>query len=156
MQGRRCGQLACAVVQAGTVLRCFDDVMACDADLDRVLEVDVASEARRASLAALWRQLEGIDGAAEQQALRMLLLRAARIAESRSNSAVADDLVQLAMKDARWLVTRGALEACGPLDVPIRVIVRDGPPVDAFIENQLRLTCIGPTPQAARVELLRC
>jgi hypothetical protein len=120
--------------------------MACDVDLDQVLEADVASEAGRGCLAALRRQLGGMDGAAEQQALRMLILRAARIAESRKSSALADDLIRIATTDARWLVTPGSLEASGPLDVPIRVIVQDGPPVDAFIEAQLALLSFATGP----------
>ena len=112
-------------------------VMAYDSDLDLVLEADVSSAAGRGALAALRRQLDGMDGAADQQALRMLMLRAARIAESRKSNALADDLIRLATTDARWLVTPGALEASSPLDVPIRVIVQDGPPVDPFIEAQV-------------------
>ncbi len=111
--------------------------MYCDTDLDRVIEVGVHAGMRRASLDALGRQLELAGNAADQQALRMLLLRAALIARSRGTTG-AEDLVRLAMRDARWLVTPGALEACDPLRGPIRVTVRDGPPVDAVIEAGLK------------------
>ena len=110
--------------------------MSCDADLDRVIEVGVGADVLRASLDALHRQLQRAGNAADQQALRMLLLRAAGIARTRG-IAVADDLVGLAMKDARWLVTPGALEASSRLEGPIRVTLWDGPPVDAVVQAQL-------------------
>lgn len=116
--------------------RCFDVAMSCDADLDQVVEVGVRADVRSASLYALRGQLQRARSVADQQALRMLLLRAARIARSRG-IAVADDLVGLAKKDASWLVTPGALEACGPLRGPIQLRVRDGPPVDAVVQAQL-------------------
>jgi hypothetical protein len=112
--------------------------MVCDTALDQVLAADASSQTRLSAVTALGLQLEEM-GAAEQQVLRMLLLRAARIAESRSSSGVADDLDRLALKDALWLVTRGALEACDPPVVPLRVIVQDGPPINSFIEQQLQL-----------------
>jgi hypothetical protein len=116
---------------------CFDNPMAHDALLDQLLKEDLPAEARQGALDTLSRQLERIDDATEQQAFRMLLLRAARIAKSRGSAAVTEDLTGLAMKDASWLVTPGALEACGPPHMPIRVTVQDGPPVDAVIEAQL-------------------
>lgn len=109
-----------------------------DALLDQLVEEDPSVEVRQASLDALSRQLERIRDAVQQQTFRMLLLRAARIAKSRGSTAVSNDLTALAMKDASLLVTPGALEACGPLDVPIRVTVQDGPPVDAVIQKQLQ------------------
>lgn len=110
--------------------------MSYDTDLDQVIDVGVDAEVRRASLDALDRELHRSGDVADQQALRMLLLRAARIAGSRG-IAVADDLVELARRDARWLVTAGALETAGPLEGPIRVTVTDGPPVDEVIQAHL-------------------
>ena len=108
-----------------------------DALLDKLVKEGLPAEVRRASIDALSGQLERTGDASQQQAFRMLLLRAARIAKSRGSTVVSDDLTALAMKDASWLVTPGALEACGPLAMPIRVSVQDGPPVDAVIQAQL-------------------
>jgi hypothetical protein len=118
-------------------LECFDDQMDSDALLDRLLEEDLAAEMRRASVDALSRELDGIRDRPGQQAYRWMLLRAARIARSRDRIAVSDDLTELAMKEASWLVTPSALEASGPLDVPVSVTVQDGPPVDHVIQAQL-------------------
>jgi NUDIX domain len=111
--------------------------MSRDALLDQLLQESLPVEVRRACLADLSRQLGRIADAAEQQTFRMVLLRAAHIATSKGNTAVADELNALATRDARWLVTLGALEACHSLGTPIRVTVQDGPPVDRAIEAQL-------------------
>jgi len=117
-----------------------------DADLDQVVEVGIHADLRNASLYALGGQLEAAGNAADQQALRMLLLRAARIARSRG-IAVADSLVGLAIKDACWLVTPGALEACSPLGGPIRVTLRDGPPVDALVQARVEALRLSAGPE---------
>jgi hypothetical protein len=109
-----------------------------DVLLDQLLDENLPAEAHRASLNALIRQLERTSGGSEQQAFRMLLLRAARIANSRGSTALAGDLTGLAMNEAAWLVTPGALQACGSLGMPVRVSVHDGPPVDPVIEAQLQ------------------
>ncbi len=124
-------------IPAADALGCFDDAMARDALLDQLLKEVLPAEARRASLEALRQQLERTGDGMQQQAFRMLLLRTARIAESKGAATVAEDLTGLAIKDARWIVTRGALEASGPLDVPIRTTVQDGPPIDSLIETHL-------------------
>jgi hypothetical protein len=105
--------------------------------LDTVLDRELRADARTAALSAMSRQFGQASGPLEQQALRMQLLLAGRIAESRGSASVAADLTALAIKDASWLVTNTALEASEALDVPLRVTVRDGPPVEAGIEASL-------------------
>jgi hypothetical protein len=104
--------------------------------IDRLLD-EVLSGRAEAAADALSRQLREKGDPAEEQALRMLLLRSAHIARSRGRTAVADELIRLAMKDASWLVTPGALEACESLDVPVHVTVQEGPAIDAAIAAQL-------------------
>jgi hypothetical protein len=131
---------------ATEALGCFDNPMDRDALLDQLLEEDPSADVRRAFLDALSGQLGRIGDAAEQQAFRMLLLRAARIAKSRDRAAVANDLTGLAMKDASWLITPDALEASGPPHMPIRATVHDGPPIDAVIEARLEEMSLPASP----------
>ena len=112
--------------------------MTCYALLDQLLSESPGAAVRAASLLGLGRQLEEIGDVTKQQGFRMQLLRAARIAESRGMAAVADDLTQLAAREARWLVTPGAVETSGSLDIPINVTVQDGPPIDATIQRALQ------------------
>jgi hypothetical protein len=118
-----------------------------DALLDQLVQENLPAEVRRAALDALRCQLRTTEDARQQQALRMLLLRAARIAmTSGGSSAVTGDLTALAMEDASWLITPSALEASSPLNTPIRVSVQDGPPVDASIEAQLQQMSLPNSP----------
>lgn len=113
---------------------CFDEAMARDAPLDRLFEENLRAEDLEAAFDALAQQLERIADPADQQALRMLLLRAARIAKSQGRAATADYLIKLAVKDADWLVTPEALETCRSIAGPIHVTVQDGPAIDAVIQ----------------------
>jgi len=124
-------------IPAADALGCFDHAMARDALLDQLLKEVLPAEVRRASLEALRHQLDRISDDMQQQAFRMLLLRAARIAESKGTPTVAEDLIRLAAKDARWIVTGGALEASAPLEVPIRTTLQQGPPIDSLIGAEL-------------------
>ncbi len=111
--------------------------MGYDGLLDQLLEDHLPAEVRRAAIDALSLDLDSVDDPTQQQALRLLLLRAARIVQHGGKTALAQDLTDLAMRDVIWLVTPGALQASEFLDVPIRVTVQDGPPAEAAIEAQL-------------------
>ncbi len=114
--------------------------------IDQLLGEDLPAEAMRAALSTLELQLNETADPGHEQAFRMLLLRWARIARSRSRTGVSNELIQLAMTDARWLVTSDALEASESLDIPVHVTVHEGPPIEATIAAQLeRLTFpVGP------------
>jgi hypothetical protein len=122
------------------------DRMTCYALLDQLVSESPGAEVRAACFAALGRQLGQIGDVAKQQGFRMQLLRAGRVAESKGMATVADDLTQLAARDARWLVTPGAVETSGLLDIPINVTVQDGPPIDAAIERGLQALSVPTGP----------
>jgi hypothetical protein len=111
--------------------------------LDQLLGAELTAGARQRILADLTRELERIDDPATEQAFRMLLLRAARIAAGPGGSdgpgqaEVAAQLTALAQRDASWLVTPGAVEASPCPGGQVRVTVQDGPPVDPAIEAQV-------------------
>ena len=127
--------------------------------LDQLLEESLPAEVRKERLADLSRQLRHICDAADEQAFRMVVLRAARIAESKGNIEVADGLTAAAMRDSSWLVTPGALEACYSRGAPLHVTVQDGPPVDEAIEAELDKVSVpvGPELEAKyRFTAMRC